>query len=1146
VTYDNPASAGEAAALAGTRQRSPYQGLSPYAEEDAPFFFGRDGLRKIIIANLEAYRLTVVYGTSGVGKTSVLRAGVAHGLKARARANLANDGGQGLTVVVVFDAWRDDPIVGILTAIRRALAELFGPGIKLEPATGGLVETLRRWTDDLSCELLILLDQTEEYFLYHAGEDGDHTFAMEFPRVVNTAELPVHMLVSIREDMLSRLDRFKSRIPGMIDNRLVIQHLNLHAARAAIKDPLEEYNRRSPDGRPWLIEPELVQLLLEELPPGRVVLGGAGEGRVDTPAGQDQPDQYVETPFLQLVMTRLWNAEVAAGSRVLRADTLRKLGGARRIVRGHLGTAMQALRTEERDLAAHIFHYLVTPAGTKIAYAAADLAGSDGPSETEISRLLERLSHDARLVRPVGPPPDGSTGTRYEVFHDVLAPAILDWRARHAAAQAAEERLRETRARLRRLSALAVVLGLLLIISVVSVVLAVSQSRRAEAAARLATSRQLTAEAATTIADDPRTALRLGIAAQQLHDDADTRAGLVHGLTTTAYAGTFAGHRLGVNSVALTPDGRTLATASADGTVILWDVARRTPLGQPLQDHRGAVWSVAFSPDGRTLASAGDDGTVILWSVTRRVPLGPPLRGHHGLVTAVAFSPDGRTLASGSKDKTVRLWDVARRAPLGRPLVGHRDTVWSLAFSPDGRTLASGSRDWKVRLWDVTRRSPLGPALTGHQGPVNSVAFSPDGRTLASGSSDKTVILRNLTDPAHPAAIGRPLTGHRAAVWSVAFSHRGGILATAGYDTSSILWDIGDPARPVPVRRLNGHHSAVTAVAFSPDDRTLVTGSQDATAIRWDLKGVRLAPPGRSLKVNEDGVASVAFSPDGQTLATAGADGKVALWKTGRWARLGGPLEAHQGEVTAVAFSPDGDTLASAGADKTVRLWAVADPTAPVSLGRLTGHTRAVNALAFNRDGHTLASAGDDNTIRLWDVTSRTPLGQPLTGHQEPVNALAFSPYGGALVSGGEEGTVIVWNVADPTHPARLGRPLGYPGAVAAAAFSPDGDILAIGGGDRSVALWDVTDAAHPARLGRPLMDATDEVNSIAFSPEGRTLVAGVEDGSAVLWTLTGLYALRDTAVDRACSLAGGDLDRDEWSRYVSDLPYQPTCPRRP
>jgi WD40 repeat protein len=135
-------------------------------------------------------------------------------------------------------------------------------------------------------------------------------------------------------------------------------------------------------------------------------------------------------------------------------------------------------------------------------------------------------------------------------------------------------------------------------------------------------------------------------------------------------------------------------------TIRLWDVRTHKPRGEPLTGHAFYVWSVAFSPDGRTLASASLDTTVRLWNVRTQKPRGAPLTGHTTSVRSVAFSPDGRTLASASSDKTIRVWDVLTQQQLGAPLTGHTTSVRSVAFSPDGRTLVSSSEDTTIRLWE--------------------------------------------------------------------------------------------------------------------------------------------------------------------------------------------------------------------------------------------------------------------------------------------------------------------------------------------------------------------------------------------------------------------------------------------------------------
>jgi WD40 repeat protein/tetratricopeptide (TPR) repeat protein len=491
--------------------------------------------------------------------------------------------------------------------------------------------------------------------------------------------------------------------------------------------------------------------------------------------------------------------------------------------------------------------------------------------------------------------------------------------------------------------------------------------------------------------------------------------------------------------------------------------------------HSNFVRSVTFSPDGKTLATSSDDKTIKLWDAATSKLL-KTLSGHSNAVTSVVFSPDGKTLATGSDDNTIKLWNVGTGKPL-KTLSGHRSFVTSVVFSPDGKTLATGSDDKTIKLWDVAT-SKLLKSLIRHSHSIRSVVFSPDGRILATGSDDNTIKLWDVAT----SKLLKTLSEHSNSVTSVVFSPDGKTLATGSDDNTIKLWDV---ATSKPLKTLSEHSNSVLSVVFSPDGKTLATGSDDNTIKLWD---VATGKPLKTLNGHNSSVVSVAFSPDGKILATGSDDNTIRVWNLIKDQQFK-TLSGHSSFVNSIVFSPDGKTLAIGSGDSNIRLWSVVKEK---QLKTLSGHSSFVTSVMFSPDGKTLATGSGDNTIKLWDVATGKLL-QTLSGHSSFVTSVMFSPDGKTLATGSDDNTIKLWDVA-------TGKPLqtlsGHSRSIRSVVFSPDGKTLAAGSDNKTIKLWDMA-------TGKPLQTLSghsSSVLSVVFSPNGKTLATGSYDKTIKFW----------------------------------------------
>jgi WD40 repeat protein len=537
---------------------------------------------------------------------------------------------------------------------------------------------------------------------------------------------------------------------------------------------------------------------------------------------------------------------------------------------------------------------------------------------------------------------------------------------------------------------------------------------------------------------------------------------------------TLRGHEEAVKAVAVSPDGKIVASGSADNTVKLWNLQTGEVIAT-LTGHSKAVNSVSFSRNGNILASGSNDNTIKLWNISTHQVIGA-LTNHTAAVNAVAFSPDGKWLASGSYDRSLRLWDVLSLHE-SVAFTNYSGPVIALAFSGDGRQLVTASFETydPVRIYDVEHLQQPDYRLFYQAGFISSVAFSPDGTTVAWALGHAVV----LWDVAHRKLI--TTLKEAPGINSVIFSPDGTKLATSSDNRTVRLWDLGSKET---IATFKGHASNVTSVVFSPDGKALVSGSDDHIVKVWDISALRDRDV---LRGHSDGVYRIAFSPDDKTLASASRDHTLRLWDVESGTNIA-TLTGHTDVVTGVVFAPDGKTIYSCSLDRSIRAW---DFRTRKQIAVLTNHTKGIHCLALSPDGSTLASGTGwwidnqpPNELIFWDVPNRKMLSN-IVANQALIHWIQFSPDGKTVVSSDDDRTTIFWDVA--SGQARL--------TLTNRASEPT--VLVVAGSNDTLQLWDVGSGRTVVAL--PSLDITGSC-ALAFSPDGKRLAVHYIPGQVKLW----------------------------------------------
>ncbi len=1106
----------------------PFKGLDAFDFEDSDRFFGRNRQIRDVQQQLAARRqsgpaFVLIYGASGYGKSSLMRAGLA--------PTLTRPGG----LVEKASTWRRivfQPAQGQGSLSEKFTREL----VALLGDSWDVARILRNWDDAedyifvaaalqdaLECEsaqLLLQVDQLEEVFTESLGADeraalfrglyalcscsrvwGLATMRSEFfPRVAEQPGLARlvgrdggYILPPPDAQMLSEIIRFPALAARLEFERST--HLRQIAGEAASAEFLSDqiYNdaKDSPDALPLL---EFCLTLLYEVARAEgsdrltwasyEAIGGL-RGAIATVA-DNTFDALRETQRSDRAVATLFGS-------LVRVDPTAKTTTRRRADLGELRARPGTAALLDAFLDAKL---LVTDedraAGQTVVFLAHEcllshwgrLALWIDEHESDLAahqRLIEQTElWDTHGGHPSYLLAEGRLGEAQRVAASGMF-ALTPLQERYLAAS-----LQKARKRLRFFQAAAAVFA---VVALAAIALGwVAKQRTAEAKSALIDTEEALIESRR---NEGQAWLERARRAAQA-DPGDAFAAAMMAARAVGFDGFGRAHAVGEDDgfarqfpVLISPENDPeLARKARQEVGRYLDAARLPVWSSPASLHHSHfLTELVFSPDGGRLTSIDSNGQVHRWDATsgRRLPFATT---QASFSTALALSPDGKRLATENAG-TVVLRDAITGTPSGPELRGHWLMVSDIAFSPDGHTLATlGGSDGTVRLWDAATGESVGEPQRWSHGSSAALTFTQDGSSVVVGGGGANLLFLDLAGDRRTIDLASWPTGTLRASGFAS----GGRTFAAADDSVVRVWTLGDNDDAHEALEVDFKNAAT--LTFSADGSLLAVGS-DAGAIIV-VEAASGAVIGYLATEFGSEVFALAISPDGRTLAAGTGAKTVRLWDVTPGKTFATPLNSPATIVNAIAVSPDGSILAEARADGHIQLW----NTATFEISRvLEAGQWGVRSVAFSPDGRTIAAGCFDPTVRLWDLADSTANPRELHGHTGTVASVAFSPDGKQLASGGSDQLVHRWNLASGES---AGVPLaGHSGEVSSVAFSPDGKQLASGSADKSVRLWD---AASGEPLAKPMAGSTAAVNAIAFSPTQRRLASTGDDGFVRLW----------------------------------------------